>query len=197
MSEQYRDGRNLEARMRLHERFSANPVGLHPWLFSQIKVPADASVLELGCGVGSFWVTNRDRIPQGWRVTLTDLSPGMVDEAKHRLGGRDPSFSFRTAAAEALPYPDATFDAVFAHFMLYHVDERLLAIREIARVLRPGGQLYAATNGARHMQETRLLAMRARLLPSEIATRGDAGNFSLENGADQLREAFSDVVLRR
>lgn len=54
---QYRDGRNPEARIRLHERFSTNPFGLHPWLPVQINLPPHASVLELGCGVGSFWVT--------------------------------------------------------------------------------------------------------------------------------------------
>lgn len=197
LPEQYRDGRNLEARIRLHERFSTNPVGLHPWLLAQIDLPSQASVLELGCGVGSFWAANGDRIPPGWRVTLTDLSPGMVSEAERRLGGKRPGFTFATADAEALPFPDATFDAVFAHFMLYHIDDRPRAIREMARVLRPGGRLYAGTNGTRHMHEARLLAMQAGLmLPAEVAA-GDAVAFSLENGADQLRMAFTDVALRR
>ncbi|MDQ2653757.1 MAG: class I SAM-dependent methyltransferase [Chloroflexota bacterium] len=146
--EQYRDGRNLEARIRLHAQFSANPVGLHPWLLAQIDVPPQASVLELGCGVGSFWVTNRDSTPPGWRVTLTDISPGMVREAELRLGDC-PGFTFATAAAEALPFPDATFDAVFAHFMLYHVDDRPLAIREMARVLRPAEAVVSPENGQR------------------------------------------------
>jgi SAM-dependent methyltransferase len=197
MAEQYRDGRNLEARIRLHERFSTNPVGLHRWLLAQMQLPPHASVLELGCGVGSFWVSNRDRIPPGWRVTLTDSSPGMVREAERRLGGHRPGFSFATAAAETVPFPDATYDAVFAHFMLYHVHARPQAIREMARVLRPGGQLYAATNGAGHMQEARLLAMKAGLMSPAEVEAGDAVGFSLENGADQLGIAFPNVALRR
>lgn len=196
LSEQYRDGRNLEARIRLHERFSTNPVGLYPWLLAQIEVPSHASVLELGCGMGSFWDTNRDRIPPGWRVTLTDTSPGMVREAKRRLSGR-PGFTFAPAAVEDLPYPAATFDAIFAHFMLYHVNDRPRAMREMARVLRPGGHLYAATNGARHMQEARLLAMRAGLMTPADVEVSDAVAFSLENGADQLRTVFANVALRR
>jgi SAM-dependent methyltransferase len=195
--EQYRDGRNLEARVRLHEQFSKNTLGLHPWLFAQMNLPAQANVLELGCGVGSFWITNRNRIPPGWRVTLTDLSPGMVEEAEQRLGGHSSGFTFETVAANDVPYPDATFDAVFAHFMLYHVDDRPQAIREIARVLRPGGQCYAATNGARHMQEARLLAMQAGLMTSADVEDGDAVAFSLENGAEQLAMAFAGVDLLR
>jgi SAM-dependent methyltransferase len=194
---QYRDGQNLEARIRLHERFSTNPVGLHPWLLAQIDLPTQASVLELGCGVGSFWVTNREGIPPGWRVTLTDSSPGMVREAERRLGGRPHRFTFATVSAEDLPYPDAAFDAVFAHFMLYHVGDRPRALREMARVLRPGGQLYAATNGARHMQEARVLAMQAGLMPPAAVEAGDAAAFNLENGAELLKMVFADVALRR
>jgi SAM-dependent methyltransferase len=197
LPEQYRDGRNLEARLRLHERFSTNPVGLHPWLLAQMDLPPQASVLELGCGMGSFWVTNHDRIPSGWRVTLTDRSPGMVREAERRLGGYWSGFTFATVDAKSLPYADATFDAVFAQFMLYHVDDRPQAVRDIARVLRPGGQLYAATNGARHMREARLLAMNAGLMTHAEVEAGDAAGFSLENGAEQLEIAFADVALRR
>jgi SAM-dependent methyltransferase len=196
LPEQYRDGRNLEARIRLHERFSTNPVGLQPWLLAQMDLPPQASVLEIGCGVGSFWITNRDGIPPGWRVTLTDSSPGMVSEAERRLSAQRPGFTFAKVAAENLPFPDATFDAVFAHFMLYHVDDRSRAIREMARVLRPGGQLYAATNGARHMREARLLAMNAGLMTRAEVEAGDAKGFSLENGAEQLGTAFAHVALR-
>lgn len=195
--EQYRNGRSPEARIRLHEQFSTNSVGLHPWLLAQMSLPAQANVLELGCGVGSFWISNRDCIPPGWRVTLTDLSPGMVGEAEQRLDAYSSGFTFATVAANDLPYPDETFDAVIAHFMLYHVDDRPRAIREIARALRPGGHCYAATNGARHMQEARLLAMQAGLMTSADVKAGDAVAFSLENGADHLALSFAAVDLLR
>lgn len=195
--EQYHDASNLEARIRLHEQFSTNTLGLHPWLLSQMDLPIDADVLDLGCGVGSFWVTNRDRIPPGWRIALTDVSPGMVREAHRRLSAYPNAFTFATASAGDIPYPDAKFDAVCAHFMLYHVDDRPQAIREIARVLRPGGQFHAATNGARHMQEARRLAMRAELMTSADVAAGDAVAFSLENGAAQLQREFPGIELRR
>lgn len=101
--EQYRDGRNLEACIRLHERFSVNPVGLHPWLLAQIDLPLRASVLEPGCGVGPFWAANRDHLPPGWRVTLTDLSPCMVRDAERRLAAEtaQPALAPRVQARPA------------------------------------------------------------------------------------------------
>lgn len=197
LREQYRDGVNLEARIGLHERFSTNHLGLHPWLLAQLDFPPQAAVLELGCGVGSFWITNRARLSPEWRITLTDASPGMVREASARLDGQRSAFTFAVVAAEELPYADQSFDAVIAHFMLYHVRDRQRAIREIARVLRPTGSLYAATNGARHMHEAWTLAMRAGLMTTTVVAAGDASAFNLENGADQLRAEFSDVALRR
>ena len=197
LPDQYRDGRNLEARIRLHERFSTNPCGFHPWLLSQGDLAVDASILELGCGVGSFWVTNRESIPPRWRVDLTDISPGMVLEAERRLSTLFAGFTFATVDAEVLPYADTSFDAVFAHFMFYHVEDRQRAICEVARVLRPGGQLYAATNGPQHMREAREFAMNAGLMTLDEVEAGDAAAFSLENGAEQLRAAFASVERRR
>ncbi|MCA9880697.1 MAG: class I SAM-dependent methyltransferase, partial [Thermomicrobiales bacterium] len=197
LREQYRDGANLAARIGLHERFSTNRLGLHPWLLAQMDLPPQAALLELGSGIGSFWITNRAHIPPGWRITLTDASPGMVREASARLEGHRSAFAFVVAPAEELPYPGQSFDAAIAHFMLYHVRDRPRAIREIARVLRPTGSLYAATNGARHMHEAWTLAMRAGLMTPAMVAAGDATAFSLENGAEQLRAEFPDVELRR
>ena len=121
----------------------------------------------------------------------------MVREAEHRLSDQHPGFRFPTVPAETLPFPDTTFDAVFAHFMLYHVEDRRRAIGEMARVLRPGGQLYAATNGAHHMHAVRSLAMSAGLMTAAEVEAGDAAEFSLENGAEQLATAFADVALQR
>jgi ubiquinone/menaquinone biosynthesis C-methylase UbiE len=83
---QYRDASNLNARIALHERFSTNAYGWQRWVFDQLELPPDARVLELGCGTGKLWVENRDRTPEGWDVTLTDASPGMLREARRNLG---------------------------------------------------------------------------------------------------------------
>src|SRR5262245_8596909 len=82
LKEQYRDASNLSARAQLHARFSTDRRGWFPWLFDRIELPTHARVLELGCGPGWFWWENRDRIAPGWEVTLTDFSPGMLDEAR-------------------------------------------------------------------------------------------------------------------
>ena len=95
-------------------------------------------VLELGCGPGHFWRDTRDLRPAGWRVVCSDLSPGMVAEARAALAG-EAGLSFAAADAQALPLADASFEVVMANFMLYHVPDRPRALAEICRVLRPGG----------------------------------------------------------
>lgn len=195
VARQYQDATNLGARIALHRRFGTDEEPLPRWIFGQLDLPPGARVLELGCGPGLLWAENRERIPDGWTITLTDASAGMVREAEERLGsGR---MTFRVADAREIPFHDETFDAVLANHMLYHVADRPRALSEMARVLKPGGHLYAATNGSGHMRE--LGPMRHVLDPShppDAATK-EPVTFSLENGPAQLSRLFSEVSIRR
>jgi ubiquinone/menaquinone biosynthesis C-methylase UbiE len=193
---QYRDSANLRARMGLHERFSVNQQGWHGWVFERIALPPGGRLLELGCGPGVLWQANSERLPVDWHLTLTDYSPGMVREVRDTLARVLPGAAIVVANVDAqvLPFANASFDAVIANHMLYHVPDRPRALAEIRRVLRPGGYFYAATNGARHMQELNALA--SGKTPTE-AQPFDCLAFSLENGAAQLAPHFASVALHR
>ncbi|HEX8222081.1 MAG TPA: class I SAM-dependent methyltransferase [Chloroflexia bacterium] len=205
LSSQYKTAANLNARIRLHELYSTNKYGWFRWLFDQFDLPTRAAILEVGCGPGTLWVENLARVPEGWDVTLTDLSPGMVEEARANLQGTKRGFSFRQADAMSLPYPDASFDAVLAMYMLYHVPDRNKALAEMSRVLRPDGTLYVATLGRMHMYELyellhRFDAQAAARLPfgpaSPDALEHRLG-FVLETAGDELARHFSQLSLLR
>lgn len=123
MTRQYRDASNLGARAQLHARFSTHRLGYLHWSFERLALPAHARVLELGCGPGWLWRDNRERIPPGWSLTLTDLSPGMLDEARANLSVLARPPRLQCVSAEALPFVDSSFDAVLAHHMLDHVPD--------------------------------------------------------------------------
>ena len=188
---QYRDDTNLNARAALHERFSVNPVGLQRWIFDLLDLPSRAEVLEVGCGPGHLWVANLDRIPPGWRVVLSDFSPGMVGAARRRLGSH--RFGFEVADAEVVPHGPGTFDAVIANHLLYHVSNRRRAIAEFSEVLKPDGVLYAVTNGPAHMHEIDNL-LTAHSLQAAFDRHSRA--FGLETGRDQLRSSFAEVEVQ-
>ncbi|MEJ7652637.1 MAG: class I SAM-dependent methyltransferase [Chloroflexia bacterium] len=192
---QYRDGSALGARMSLHERFSTNPYPWHRWAFDQLDLEPTARVLEVGCGPGELWRSNADRVPEGLRVVVTDLSPGMIREAEIALSDLGDGFTFQQVDACEIPFPEGAFDAAIANQMLYHVPDLPRALAEIARVLAPGGKLYAATNGRNHMAEMRSLreeivqGRRPSSAPLKIG-------FTLESGAEQLSAHFGAVELR-
>ncbi len=194
LRQQYRTDANLNARIDLHRRFSANPYPWHRWVFDHLALTSDARVLELGCGPADLWRENAERIPAGWDTTLTDFSEGMVAAAQRNLAGIGRAFTFKQADAQDLPFEADTFDAVIANHMLYHVPDRPRAFAEIRRVLKPGGTFYAATNGERHMME--LWQLLEPYIPGCYArVLTTAGSFLLENGAAQLETAgFIDVV---
>ncbi|MEV4348229.1 class I SAM-dependent methyltransferase [Actinoplanes sp. NPDC049596] len=188
---QYGSPARLSARISLHDRYSVNPVGWHRWVFDQMDLPADAVVLEVGCGTGALWQRNADRVPAGWRVTLSDFSPGMLAGADRRLreGPWRPA-AFLLADVTRLPLGPASVDAVIANHMLYHVDDRERAVAEIARVLRPSGTLFATTNGYRHVEEIVDLARRAGMGGGRVS---DAERFGFESGEKLLSGRFRDV----
>lgn len=194
--EQYRDSRNLTARMTLHERFSTNSEDWHIWVFNQFEFSPDSRLLELGCGPGSLWLKNINRVPKSWKITLSDFSPGMLDEAWRNLHTSGKNFQFEVIDAQKIPYPDSYFDGVIANHMLYHVSDRPQALSEICRVLKPGGKLYAATNGEKHMQEIHTLVTK---LDAELADQHQtrfSNEFSIENAAEQLAAYFESVIMR-
>lgn len=192
--DQYRDTGNLNARIRLHESYSVNHYGWQRWVFDHLALPVECRVLEIGCGPGNLWLANRPRVAGGWRLTLVDLSPGMAAAARRNLASSAGKFTFATAGAQDLPFPDGAFDAVIANHMLYHVPDRGRALVEIRRVLLPGGRLYAATNGRTHLAELYALMEHLGL---RSAMQAEAASFSLENGAAQLAPCFPEVSLER
>lgn len=166
------------------------------WLFDHLQVGRTARILELGCGRGDIWVENQARIPSSWDITLTDFSPGMLQDTQRRVSNLGRPFRLLVCDAQAIPFPAEQFDAVIANFMLYHVPDRPRALAEIRRVLRPGGPLYAATNGQMHLRE--LDQLLARFAPGRLPAPGRVGaGFTLENGADQLGAFFPNVECYR
>jgi ubiquinone/menaquinone biosynthesis C-methylase UbiE len=195
LRQQYKNASNLNDRIQLHVRFSTNRYDFHRWVFEQLQLAPSSRVLELGCGPGSLWRPNLERIPAGWQITLTDFSPGMLDEARANLAGAH-RFAFELADAQAIPFAGAEFDAVIANHMLYHVPDRPKAFSEIRRVLRPGGRFYAATNGEAHLREMHELVREFDPTIGGWRQPGDQ-TFTLEQGQAELARWFPHVQLRR
>lgn len=195
--EQYQNASNLKARIRIHELFSTNTYGWMPWYFEQLNIPESARILELGCGDGSLWVRNIDRIPNAWDITLTDFSQGMLKDAKKNLKSKEGRFKFKLADAEAIPFEDESFDVVIANHMLYHVPDIEKAFSEIKRVLTNRGYFYASTVGKNHMAEMREIV--AKFDSKLITTKSfkHTEKFQLENGMSQVSKWFEDVKLKR
>ena len=193
LEKQYRDASNLNARIALHRRFSTNTYDWFHWVFDHFDIPPVARVLELGCGPADLWRKNLHRIPEGWDITLSDFSPGMVEKAQTNLDDSATLFHFQRSAAQDIPYPDASFDVVIANHMLYHVPDRELALSEIRRALKSGGRVYATTVGAGHMVELRQLVARFAEDAENPWRKEKQPTFTLENGAAQLSPWFEDV----
>jgi len=194
-NDQYKSSANLDARVTLHQRFSTNPQGWFPWVFDTLeKLPAQARLLELGCGPGYLWSTCPERIPPGWSLTLSDFSEGMLLAAWRNLVVTGRAFKYEQIDAQSIPYPDESFDIVIANHMLYHVPDRPKAIGEIRRVLKPGGQLVATTVGQNHLKE---MTGWFNQIKADMDFSTATNPFTLENGFEQLSPFFDHVETRR
>ena len=85
LKNQYLNSSNISARINLHKEYAANPEGWFPWLFTQCRIRQEDTVLELGCGDASLWLENRKRIPDNIKIILSDMSDGMIRDAKRSI----------------------------------------------------------------------------------------------------------------
>jgi len=99
--------------------------------------------LELGSGTG-FFLLNLMQAGVASTGHVTDLSPGMVEAAVRNGTALGLDVTGRVADAESIPYADESFDLVVGHAVLHHIPDVELALREVLRVLRPGGRFVFA-----------------------------------------------------
>lgn len=194
--EQFKNATNLKDRINLHDKYSTNKQGWHRWLFERIPFFEGAKILELGCGDGSFWLQNKDRHPEHCEITLTDISEGMIEDARNNLGDLGKFFTFKVMDAQNITFQDSEFDIVIANHVIYYIQNREKVFSEIDRVLKPNGVFYAATNGTKHMEELFNMVenFRDKIIFSYIRKNHE---FKLEHGKTQLEEWFYPVQLYR
>ena len=162
----------------------------------------DKDVLEIGCGTG---VHARLLAEAGANVTAVDLTPTAVELTRKRLELHGLGADVREADAERLPFADASFDFVWSWGVIHHSESTERAVREIARVLRPGGTLalmvYHRTSLTYWVQYQLIRGVFGlRLLresPAEIANRYSDGviarHYSRAGLTRLLQPWFQDV----
>ena len=119
------------------------PSLFRPWAAKVVdaaQIQAGHRVLDVACGTGILAREVSLRTGATGTVTGLDPNPGMLAVAE-RLA---PTIEWRQGVAESLPFPDQSFDVVVSQFGLMFFTDRRQAIREMLRVLAPGGRLVIA-----------------------------------------------------
>ena len=122
------------------ETFSGSHQGYAPnlrrWMSEEVRdLPNNSPVLEVGCGDASF---TTDLAKHFSEVTAIDISAGQIAENAARF----PAITFRQHdVAERFPFDDASFEVVWCSEVLEHLFDPAFALREMQRILKPGGRL--------------------------------------------------------
>ena len=171
------------------------------------------NILELGCGDGSLWVQNYHAIPSGATIVLSDISSGMLRDARRNIDAKKAAqnesayekaispkaafkFKYKAFDCAKIPYEDQSFDLIIANHVLFYCDDLNKVLSEVCRVLKPGGCFVCSTYGADHMQEINQLVEKfdERIV---LSSNKLYDNFGLENGIRILTPYFKSIGLKR
>lgn len=202
LKSQYQNATNISARISLHKLYSTNKTGWFPWLYKQCELKENQKVLELGCGNGALWKENYKKLPEKTYVVLNDISEGMLRDTKRELLELESrkkqkvfDFDFHAFDCHKIPYGAESFDVVMANHVLFYCEDVEKVLKEVKRILKPGGTFICSTYGTKHMKEITELVQGFN---STIILSADKlyENFGLDNGEEILSQYFENIEKR-
>jgi ubiquinone/menaquinone biosynthesis C-methylase UbiE len=160
-------------------------VGGREWVCAQ----ASGEVLEIGIGTGR----NLPHYPDDVRLTGVELSPAMLEIARARARELGREIDLRVADAQALEFPDQSFDSVVCTLSLCTIPDDRAAVAEARRVLRPGGRFLLLE----HVRSPLLPVRLAQRLLDPLASRFQADHLLREPLEHLQAEGFNVEQLER
>lgn len=190
---QYQNASNISARIKLHNEYANNTQGWFPWIYERCSIKNNMKILEIGCGDGSLWLNNFEKIPKSVHIILSDISEGMLRDTRRAIGAEDFRFEFNVFDCHHIPYEAEAFDLVIANHVLFYCDGIEQVCKEIWRVLKVDGTFLCSTYGENHMKEISQLVSdfddRIVLSADKLYER-----FGKSNGAAALAPYFRQVT---
>ena len=190
--QQYMDSSNLDASIKLQDRFSSNRHGWYKWTFNNIKLDKKYKVLEIGCGNGALWSKNINLLDKDISITLTDVCEDMINNAKKNLSNYSDIFDFQIVDPYNIPFENESFDLVIANHILFYMKDVDKVLNEIKRVLKIGGYFYSSTIDSKNMKELESL-VKGFNSNIKISEEKISSNFGLENGEGILSKHFCQI----
>ena len=148
-SSQYKNAKKLSARFALYD-YSYPKFNFYDEALKALKLKGSEKILEIGCGDGKVLVGLKKNGHIGPLVG-SDLSKGMYSESVKICKKEKLSIGYIEASADKLPFEDGSFDVILAFFMIYHMPDIDLALKEWRRVLKPNGKLLVAIGSEKNL----------------------------------------------
>ncbi len=189
---QYASGDNLAIIAETHWRYGMASEDVFSVVTRALfrERPQPRTIPDIGAGTGEWYASIRRLGGDEPQYMALDQSTGMVEHLQSRFG-TDARAQALQADAQSLPFPDAVFDWVGMHFVLYFLPNMRAGLQEAWRVVSPGGILACVTNGRRPHYELWDLqeeAARRMGLPGAAQSVTASDRFHLDNGAELLPE---------
>lgn len=160
------------------------------------RLDAGQAVLDVGCGTGSLAIAAKQAVGPAGAVEGIDPSAAMIARARKKARKAGMNVALRQGVIEALPFPDARFDTVLSTLMLHHLPGALRAqgVREMRRVVRPGGRVLVVEFGRARERSKGLIDHLHRhggLDPDDLtALMRDASLEIVERGTLRIRNMY-------
>ncbi len=193
LSERSHYTEKMDYYLRMHATWCGSPFYRHfhsSFLDELRRLPHGSLILETGCGLGHDGL---ELLRSCYRVVETDIAPGQLSQARrlHEEGGYSGTSSHLLADAEHLPFAPGSFDGAFMVASLHHLPDPLAALREMRRVLRPGGVLVIGTEPNNWQNYTIYPLGKLLLKLVRLFTHKPLGGEEMVSEADKLTEGFS------